>query len=214
MIGIEQLSLSAQVAVVVAPVAVYFFLLGLLNSQPRPQLVSGRTDFILLNAAFLPVFCVPVLNYLAASAWAMPAVLGGLLAATTLMAPRRYGSWVIYNISLPDALRAAERALQAMGEPSQRRGRALVLAHRDIRLRLACLPLLRNVSISVDGSDLKAFGKAFEGLFGAELVAVPAGTTPMAVTFLLIGIAMLVAPLGLFADRVPEMVRLITDLVK
>lgn len=214
MIGIEQLGLTVQVAVVVAPVAVYFFLLGLLNSQPRPQVVSGRTDFILLNAAFFPVFCVPVMGYFAASTEAVLAVLGGLLAAAVLVAPRRFGSWVIYNISLPDALRAAERALKAMGEPFDRRGRTLVLPRRAVRLHLASVPLLRNVSISADGAELKRFGKTFERLVGAELGAVPAGASPMAVTFLLIGTAMLVAPLGLFADRMPEMVRLITDLVK
>lgn len=41
MIGSEQLSLSVQAAVVLTPVAVYFLLLGLLNSQPRPQLISA-----------------------------------------------------------------------------------------------------------------------------------------------------------------------------
>lgn len=214
MIGIEQLGLSAQVAVVVAPVAAYFFLLGLLNSQSRPQVVSGQTDFILLNAAFFPVFCVPVLSYFGASTWAVLTVVGALLAAATLTAPRRFGSWVIYNVSLPEALRAAERALKAMGEPFERHGRELVLPRRAVKLHLTSVPLLRNVSISADGLDMKAFGRRFEGPFGAELATVPAGTTPMAVTFLLIGTAMLVTPLGLFADRMPEMVRLITDLVK
>ena len=214
MIGIEQLSLSAQVAVVVTPVAVYFFLLGLLNSQPRPQLVSGRSDFILLNAALFPIFIVPVLGYLHASGWAVVAVIGGLLAAVTLLAPRRGVSWVIYNIAMPDALRAIERALRQMGEPFQRRGRSLRLGRRDVRLRLTGMPLLRNVTVSANGEDAKAFGREFEARFGGQLGAVPAGANPMAVTFLLIATAMLVTPLGLFADRMPEMVRLITDLVK
>ena len=54
---------SAEIATVVVPVAVYFLVLGLLNSRPHPQLLSGRLDFALLTAAISPLFAVPVLRY-------------------------------------------------------------------------------------------------------------------------------------------------------
>ena len=213
MLGSEQMSLAIQVAAVVAPVAIYFLLLGLLNSQPNPQMLSARSDFILLNAAFAPVFCVPVLNYFGMSAWATPAVIGMMLAGAVLLAPRRASNWVVYNITLPAALRAAERALTAMGESFDRRDRSLLLRGKNFSLKFSAMPLLRNVSISVEGADTTDFGKKFESLLVAQLTGIPAVATPMAVTFLLIATAMLITPLGLLADRMPEMVRIITDLI-
>lgn len=210
----EQMGFAVQVAAVVAPVAVYFLLLGLLNSQPNPQVLSGRSDFILLNAAFAPVFCVPVLNYFGASAWALPVAIGVLLAAALVLAPRRAGNWAVYNITLPSAIRAAERALQTMDEPFDRRRRRLVLRRLGVTLRFSAMPLLRNVSISAEGAGAAEFGGKFDEPLTGQLAAVPTTATPMAVTFLLVATAMLLAPLGLLADRMPEMVRIITDLIK
>lgn len=214
MLGIEQTGVSVQVAAVVVPVALYFFLLGLLNSRSAPQLVRGHTDFICLIAAFSPIFCVPVLRCFGASAWAVVGVLGALVATAAVLAPARTGNWAIYNIALPEAVRAAERALQAMGSQFTRRGRQLVLEGMDARLNFTSLPLLRNVSVTAEGDDAPKLQKDFEYRLSEQLTAIRTGATAMASAFLMISTAMLVAPLALFADRVPEMVRLLTDLVK
>ncbi|MDY7011698.1 MAG: hypothetical protein SVV80_13255 [Planctomycetota bacterium] len=214
MLGSEQMSLAVQVAAIVAPVAIYFLLLGLLNSQPNPQMLSARSDFILLNAAFAPVFCVPVLNYFGASVWTAPVVIGAMLILALVLAPRRASNWVVYNITLPVALRAAERALSTMGESFERRDRSLLLKRKYLVLKFSSMPLLRNVSISVEGNDATDFGKKFEGLLAAQLAGVSTVATPMAVTFLLIATTMLITPVGLLADRMPEMVRIITDLIR
>ena len=214
MLGMEQLDIPLRVAAVIVPAAVYFLLLGLLNSQRTPQLIRGRTDFVLLIAAFLPTFCVPMLNYLGASFWTVVAVMVAVLGTAVLVAPPRAGSWVIYNIHLPEALRAAERTLQAMGRPFCRRGRRLVLDGPNLTLRFSSVPLLKNVSIAADGKDRSGFQREFEGHFGKQLGGVRCEPTPMAATFLLLAAGMLVTPLALVADRMPEMVRVITDLVR
>ena len=214
MLGIGQMSLLVQVAAVVVPVALYFFLLGLLNSRSAPQLVRGRTDFICLIAAFSPIFCVPVLRCFGASAWAVVGVLGVLVATAALLGPARAGNWVIYNIALPDAVRAAERALQAMGLTFGRSGRQIVLEGMDAKVSFTSLPVLRNVSLTAEGEDAAWLQKDFEHRLGEQLNTVHAGATAMASAFLMVSTAMLVAPMALFADRVPEMVRLLTDLVK
>ncbi len=213
MLGSEQMSLAIQVAAVVAPVAIYFLLLGLLNSQPNPQMLNARSDFILLNAAFAPVLCVPVLNYFGTPFWAAPVAIVMMLVVSAALAPRRTSNWVVYNITLPAAFRAAERALMTMGESFDRRDRRILLRGKDLALKFSAMPLLRNVSISVEGDDTTDFGKKFESLLAAQLTGIPAVATPMAVTFLLIATAMLITPLGLLADRMPEMVRIITDLI-
>jgi len=213
MIGSEQLSLSVQAATVMAPVAVYFLLLGLLNSRPRPQLLTARSDFILLNVAVLPIFCLPVLSFVGASAWTLPAAAGAILAVAAFLAPRA-GQWVVYNISMPEALRAAERALRAMGLAYRREGRALVCPDASLRLRLRAVTLLRNVSLSAEGDGAARCARQFHDHLAVELARVSAGTSPMAATFLLLATTLIVTPLGLFADRMPEIVRIITDLVR
>jgi len=212
--NVHQMGLAAHSALLVLPVAVYFLLLGLLNSRPRPQLLAARTDFLLLNGAFLPAFCVPVVGAMAGSAWALPLVLGALVGLMALLAPPRRGSWVIYNISVPQTLRAMERALRSVGEPFRREGRRIVLTRRDARFRLTAPPLLRNVSVWSEGADRHRAAELLEPALRRELGRLQAQPSPAALAFLLIATAMLVAPLGLFADRMPEMVRLITTLVK
>ena len=213
-LGLEQYGLAMQVAAVVVPAAVYFLMLGLLNSQRHPQLIKGRTDFILLNAAFLPIFFVPVVSYLGASSWALLGTVAALLSLARLLAPRRVGNWVVYNITVPEGLRAAERALRAMGIDYRRDGRRLCLPGQNATIRFSAIPLLRNVSISSDGPESEEFSRDFEALLGEQLALIPTCASPTAAAFLLIAVAMLVTPLGLLADRMPEMVRLITNLVR
>jgi len=193
---------------------VYFFMLGLLNSRPRPQLLSGRTDFILLTAAMLPVFFGPVLGYLGVSVWGLLAAAGVMLAGAAVLAPPRAGSWVIYNASASEALRASERALRTAGEPFLRQGRKLVVAGGDAALRLRSVPLLRNVSVCAEGACPPGLTRRFAAALGEELGRIHTRPSRMAVTFLLLATAMMVAPLGLFADRMPELVRILTDLVR
>ncbi len=214
MLAAGQFATSVTVAAVVVPAAVYFLLLGLLNSQRTPQLLRGRVDFIVLVAAFFPIFCVPVLNYFGASPWTLAAVVGGVAGTTVVLAPPRRGNWVIYNIAVPEAFRAAERALKQMGEPFTRTGRRLMLSRSNLKLHFTSVPLLRNVSLAASGEVQRDFHQMFERRLAEQLAEIRTDPTPTAVTFLLLATSMLVIPLGLFANRMPEMVRLITDLVR
>ena len=214
MFGMEQIGVAYQVAVVLAPLVAYFFFLGLLNSQDTPQILSARTDFILLNAAFLPALLVPSLNYIGASVSTLVIVLLGVIVVVMIAAPARRGNWVIYNITFPEALRATGRALQVLEEPFKLEGRRIVLLNRDAIITFSSMPLLRNVSISIKGNDAKVLHERFAAALTRQLADVKATISPMAMTFLLIATAMMVVPLGFLADRVPEMVRLITDLLR
>jgi hypothetical protein len=74
--------------------------------------------------------------------------------------------------------------------------------------------MLRNVTLAFDGRDAANLHPAFEQAFADELGRLQAQTTPMAATFLLLSTLMLTTPLAVVANRMPEMVRLIGDLVK
>jgi len=214
MFGVEQIGIAYQVIVVLAPLVAYFFFLGLLNSQETPQILSARTDFILLNIAFFPALLVPLLNYIGASIPTLMIILAGVIVVVMIVAPVKRGNWVIYNITLPDALRATGRALQALGEPFKRQGRSISLLNYNTIITFSSMPLLRNVSISIKGDGAKELHERFEPALIEQLTGIKATISPTAMTFLLIATVMMVAPLGLLANRVPEMVRLITDLLR
>lgn len=155
-----------------------------------------------------------MLSYLGVSVWTVLAVVAAIAAAPAVLAPPGVGNWVVYNISMSEALRTAERALKAMGQPFRRQGRRLLLERADVTLRLRSVALLRNVTLSAEGQCPDRLGRQFQDRFGDELARIRTTPSPMAVTFLLLATAMMVTPLGLFADRAGEMVRIITDLVR
>jgi len=209
--GEEHLGACLHVATVVTPVAVYFLILGLLNSRRHPQLLTGRQDFTLLIAAMSPLVVMPVLQYFGPSARALATAAGATAAAVLLLAPRG-ATWVIYNISLADARDAVAESLRDMGVRAVPADGRFILPDHAASVQVGGLSLLRNVSVRLRGGA-KALARDFDGAISRRLSGSPAETSPMAAAFLLVATAMLVAPLALAAQRAPEIVRIITDLL-
>jgi asparagine N-glycosylation enzyme membrane subunit Stt3 len=184
---LPELSVSLRIATVVVPVALYFLILGLLNSRRRPQLLRGRRDFALLIVALSPLFVLPVLHWSG-------------------------GSWVIYNVTPSQAVRAVGDALRAAGLDSSGRDGAFDLTGRAATVQVSPFPLLRNVSIRMTGTDRRASGR-FEAALARQLGGISAETTPMAMALLLVAAAMLVAPLAMVAPRAGEIVRILTGML-
>ena len=89
MLAADNLTLSLRVATMVVPVAIYFLVLGLLNSRSHPQLLTGRCDFSLLILALSPVFVLPVLNYFGATLLTVPLGIAAVFGCVVLLGPRR-----------------------------------------------------------------------------------------------------------------------------
>jgi len=210
MIADGTIGASTQIAAVVVPVAVYFLILGLLNSRSRPQLLSGRLDFALLIVALGPLFVLPVLRCWGLSA---PVVLSavGAVAAVAMLVPRP-NTWVIYNLRATDARDAVERALRSIAVDFRANATGFAFSNRDGRLRIGEFPLLRNVTVRLDTDDDR-LGAKFESALGLALADYRTEASPMAVSLLLVATAMLVAPLAMVAHRLPEIVRLLTNLL-
>ena len=210
--------MSLQIALAAVPVAVYFLVLGLLNSQPRPQLLSSRLDFILLMTAFSPLCIVPLLTWIGVNLLTIALAVGGVVAVICLLAPRKHQGWVIYNISLEKALRSAQRAMDVAGIAYSRQGNVLHLPGGQ-EIRLSAFPLLRNVAIAVQshnkpGGEVRSALQRFEAEVARRVGRIEVTPSPMAVSFVLISTAMIVTPLVLMADRMPEMVRIISDMIR
>jgi hypothetical protein len=200
-----------QIAAVAAPVALYFLVLGLLNTRRRPQLVRGRVDFLLLVAALAPLAICPLAAWVGSSPVALVAGAAAAMAATWLLSPPR-GSWVIYNIAPADAVSVVERALRRAGlEFTREPGEQAFRLDRG-QIRLSGFTLLRNVSIRAVGCDGRACD-LFERALAEHVVRLTARTTPAAMAMLLVATAMLVAPLAMVAPKAVELVRILTGLL-
>jgi hypothetical protein len=213
MMGAWKLEFSLQIGLVAVPVAIYFLILGLLNSQHRPQILSGRLDFSLLVAALAPMGVVPVLNWVGTNVFTVCGAVGAVICAVLALAPRAGRGWVIYNIDRAQALRCLERALDAAQVPFDRIQDRLEMAGGGV-IELSAFPLLRNVTIHVQPGGIdRSTLRLLEGELARRIGRLEVVASPMAVSFVLVSTAMIVAPLILLADRVPEMVRLLTDLM-
>ena len=215
MLGSWQFDIGLRIAVVAIPVAVYFLILGLLNSGRRPQMLSERLDFSVLVAAVGPMWIAPLLRWLALGPVATLAATVGLIAVLAWVATRQRHGWVIYNIDTHAAEQLIVRALSSAGLDHRRRDDRFAL-DAGPTMKISPFPLLRNVSISVENAapDHRAALKRFEMELARRLGRTEVRASATAVSFVLISTAMIVAPLVLLADRMPEMVRLLTDLVK
>jgi hypothetical protein len=138
-----------------------------------------------------PLVFLPAMSYLGGSPLAAIALAGCLAGAILLLSPAG-ASWVVYNISPRAARDAVGAALRTMGVDFARRGddfltdagRIVVTANGFLRLRNA-----------------------------RRLEALEGPVSPMAVSMLLVAVVMLAVPLAMMAPDVPQIVRLLTDLL-
>ncbi len=206
-----QSGVPLQIAAAVAPVSLYFMVLGLLNTRSRPQMLSGRLDFAMLIGALSPLVVCPIMSWAGPSYLAMAAAAAGGIAAVWLLSPPR-ASWVIYNITPAEASDAVAKALRRGDLDFQRRQGEQTFILPDGQVELGSFPLLRNVTIRMTGCDWRTM-HLFEQALAGRMELLSAQTTPMAMAMLLVATTMLVAPLAMVAPRAVEIVRILTGLL-
>ena len=212
MIAGEYFSTQMHLAAVVAPVAVYFLILGLLNSRKHPQLITGRQDVVLLAAALSPALILPLADYLGGTAPAMLAVALAALAVGVLSRGASSGSYVVYNLTHKQAQQALERALRGLNIRYECQGRRINLSDHDAYLEVSSFALLRNVSIRMRQGN-PDLCRRLAAQLGGVLGGIEAQTSSMAVGLLIVATALLLAPLVTVVHRAPEIVRILTDLL-
>jgi len=146
--------LVLQLLVNLGPLAIYFIILGLLNSQPRPRLLSCRADFVALTVVFLPVLLWPV-PFLATHGWWWLLGLGVACVAVSFrcLLPRSDAGWVIYHTTEGDARAMVQHAVRRLGLDSRWTGRRLDIPDAAATMRLSPFPWLGSVSIHLHGLD-------------------------------------------------------------
>jgi len=220
MLGFEQLTFQMRLAAIVLPVALYFLVLGLLNSRKHPQLLTSRQDFVLLMMALSPLVLVPALGVLHGG-WGVAVaagVLGGL--GTLLLTDPFGGRWVIYNVPPEQAVGMMERCLSHLGVHARPTATGLEFTEpradqsageTRVVLEIRPFPLLRNVSLHLRNASPR-FTRQFREELSRQLTAMEPPITPMAMGLLIVATAMMIAPLAMVVQKAPDLVRLLTDL--
>ena len=213
--SLQQVIVVLKVVLLVAPPAMYFVVLGLLNSQPTPRLVDARRDFLVLTAALGPVLLAAVPGVVRSGyGWLLvPAFAAVALVMRTLM-PSVDGGWVIYNLSGRRARVLLERCFRELAwayRDGDRDG-VLEVPGRGLSIRLSPLPVLRNVTchlaFTADAARAQTTAalraRLTEALNRQQQLPSLAGSS-----LLLVGVGMMILPLWMMtrhSDAIAEVV--------
>ncbi len=211
MIGSEHIGTYLQVATLVVPVALYFLILGLLNSRRHPQLLSSRQDFALLTGAMGLMAVMGIVTYFGTSFPVTLAAIAGILGLLVILRPNRPG-WVIYNITAGEARDIIRRTLEQMGHTLVEEPYGFRIRGATDKIVINSFPVLKNVTVRLRECR-SGLAEGMSPTMGQALGRIDAETSPMAASMLLVATAMIIAPMALAVQQAPEIVRLLTDLL-
>lgn len=204
---------SLLLVVLIAPVAVYFLFLGLVNSHARPCLVSSRSDFVALTVVMAPLLVAPMPALARGGYWwaigAEAALAGwGFLA----MLPGRRAGWVIYNISPSRGRGLIQAAVAELGWDGHWSGDSW--RGRDGALYLTSLSLLRNVTIHADlgGAAADSHMASLNAALSRRLARIEQLPSTMGAFMLLLGVALLALPIWTMGRHIQDVVEAVIHL--
>lgn len=213
----NQVILVLQLLIYIGPLALYFVVLGLVNSQRQPLLVTSRTDFVTLAVVFLPALVSPV-PFLVTHHWWWLLIMSATLTFGTFLTllPAVDAGWVVYHTSESDMRSILSAATRRLGHAGDWNDNTLVLDGEQLRLRVSTFPWLGSVSIHVEGKaypgrrrDVSRLRSELETLLERRsLLPSPVGTCLVLVGVLLAGI-----PLWMLFNHMDAIVNVVNDLL-
>jgi len=204
---------SLLVVGLVAPIAIYFLLLGLVNSHARPCLVSSRSDFISLTIVMAPLLIAPMPALANRSLWwllALEVLLAGW--AFFAMLPGRWDGWVIYNISGRRCRAAVEAALRDLGWGGSWKGD--VWRGEIGELALSSIPLLRNVTLHTGRLSRRSAERLAEldRALQHRLMRIEQLPSTAGACLLVLGVALLAMPIWMMGRHIQDVVEAVVHL--
>jgi hypothetical protein len=211
-----QVILVLKLALNIAPPALYFVILGLVNSQSRPHVISSRKDWLALIVVFSPVLLFPAL-WLASGGFFLTGVLAVALAGLGVYfsLPKPQSGWVIYNCSRLEVRRALFSALTEMGIDYEIINPKLIhLPQYRMDLSFSSLPLLKNTTITVHSfQSREELIDQIENCLRGNLDGVENALNPSGPAMLIAGSSMLILPLLMMVRHIDAFVRVVCDLL-
>jgi hypothetical protein len=200
----------------VAPIALYFLILGLINSHSRPWIVTSRSDFLALTSVLMPVLLWPVPEFVRAQLY-IPLFAGLLLAAVAFwyMLPSADAGFVVYNIAESRCLKLLEPALRQLGLRGRWEGRIWYADNSPLSIEVRKFALLRNVTLHVDARDGSAhnlipqIGHALQTRF-QSVAQLPSA---MGAGLVLLGVALMILPMWMVGRHIHDLVDAVSYLI-
>ncbi len=199
----------------VAPIALYFLVLGLVNSHSRPFLTTCRSDFIALTTVLMPVFLWPVPTLAGSHLWltlAGAVVLTGF--AFVKFLPRADDGFVIYNIPDAAGIRLIDDSLRAICMVGAWDGRTWTSECGRLTLHVRRFALLRNMSIHLEAQE--AYRKSVVELIGPELQSRLSRVSQLPSTtgacLVVLGAGLLILPMWMVSRHIHDLVEAMSHL--
>jgi hypothetical protein len=191
----------------VAPVALYFLALGLVNSHSRPYLITRRADFVALTIVLVPVVFWPLPKLLYSGSWWPLIPTGCLLAGLFFwMLPRAGDGFVVYNIAESKLLRALEGALRALRLPGSWEGKTWRSDCGRLVLHVRSFAILRNVTLHVEGSDTTDLSFTLAGELNERLACIAQLPSSTGAGLVLIGLGLMILPMWTVSRHIDDLV--------
>ena len=211
-----------HVALAIGPLAVYLFVLGLLNLSRRPVLTTGGRDLFALGLALSGFFVIGPLDLFMPLAAAMhfgvliwPLLLGLYVLILLLIVLISRPRLVSYNI-LPGEMRVIlQRMIDRLGLQHTWAGNSLSLPTWGIELHMTTFLLMRNVSLSATGAR-----QSFQGWrwlsreLDRELSQVEVPPNSIGMTFLTFSLLMLGGLILRLLQNPSEVARSLIELLR
>lgn len=192
-----------------APIALYFLVLGLVNSHSRPYLISSRADFLALTSVLVPVLLWP-LPALASSGmtWLLVLCLVPAAGLFTWMLVTTGTGFVVYNVSEARCLRLLEEALRGLGLTGRWNGQTWRDDAGTVAVHVRRFALLRNVSLHVEKRDAPAgrFGRELGAELDRRLSSVAQLPSTMGACLVLIGVGLMILPMWMVGRHIHDLV--------
>lgn len=200
----------------VAPIALYFLILGLINSHSRPWIVTSRSDFLALTSVLMPVLLWPVPDFIRSQLY-LPLV-AGLLAAVVAfvyMLPKADAGFVVYNVAESRCLKLLSLALRQLGLTGRWEGRVWHADSGNLSIEVRKFSLLRNVTLHFDTQDETA--RDLIPLIGhtlhARLQSVAQLPSPMGAGLVLLGVGLMILPMWMVGRHIHDLVDAVSYLI-
>ncbi len=199
----------------VAPVALYFLTLGLVNSHSRPWLVSSRSDFVSLTIALFPLLVLPIPAFVQSQMWwllVVAIVLAGLV--FRWMLPSSRAGFVIYNISESKCRQLVDRSILQLGWDGQWKDQAWLSDTGQLTVLVRGFSLLRNVTIHIEsprGGHVAEF-HALAAEMQKRLQAVSQLPSTTGACLVVLGLGLMILPMWMVSRHINELVDAVTHI--